>query len=231
MTGGQPAAQPDGVRPDGVRPDAERPDAERPDAERPEVERPVEHPIRAVFAVALLAAGAVGWAAVPMTGAGPGARPALIAAICFAVLSVSQLADRRWIGQPGAASRPAGSYVGPGLQFGRQLRALARTLPWAEGLTVAVLAVEALHRSRPWHTAILGVVLLAYLFAVHLGETAARAAILRPQLPLIAAGLGLLALSVGTAALPATGLGPAAVWLAVLAATAAVIVAALTLPL
>jgi hypothetical protein len=221
MTGGQPAAQPD----------AERPEVERPEVERPEFERPVEHPIRAVFAVALLAAGAVGWAAVPMTGAGPGARPALIAAICFAVLSVSQLTDRMWIGQPGTAPRQTGSYVGPALQFGRQLRALARTLPWAEGLTVAVLAVEALHRSRPWHTAVLGVVLLAYLLAVHLGETAASAAVLRPQLPLIAAGLGLLALSVGAAALPATGLGTAAVWLAVLAATAAVIVAALILPL
>jgi hypothetical protein len=50
--------------------------------------------------------------------------------------------------------------------------------------------------------------------------------VLRPQLPLLAAGLGLAALPAGAAALPTAGSG----WLAVVAAIAAVLVAALILP-
>jgi hypothetical protein len=98
-------------------------------------------------------------------------------------------------------------------------------------MIIAVLAVEALHRSRPWHTAVLGVVLLAYLLAVHLAETSAPVAALRPQLSLIAAGIGLTALSVGAAALSGTGLRSDAGWLAALAAVAAVIAAAMMLPI
>jgi len=61
---------------------------------------------------------------------------------------------------------------------------------------------QALHPARPWHTALLGLALLAFLFAVHLAETRAEPAVLRGQLPLIAAGVGLMALSIGAAALP-----------------------------
>ncbi len=75
----------------------------------------------------------------------------------------------------------------------------------------------------------LGVVLLGFLLAVHLAETAASPSAFRPHLPLLVAGLGLAALSAGAAMLPALGSG--AGWLAVVAAIAAVIVAALALPL
>ena len=37
---------------------------------------------------------------------------------------------------------------------------------------------------------LLGVALLAYLFAVHLAESRAGLAVLRPQVPLLAVGLG-----------------------------------------
>ena len=96
-------------------------------------------------------------------------------------------------------------------------------------MLVAALALEALHPSRPWHTGLLGAALLAYLFAVHLAESRARMAVLRPQAPLIAAGLGLLALSVGAAMLPAATGSPANL-LAVLAGVAAVAVAGLVIP-
>jgi hypothetical protein len=53
--------------------------------------------------------------------------------------------------------------------------------------------------------------------------------VLRPQAPLIAAGLGLLALAVGAAALPSST-GSAAEVLALVAAVAAVAVAGLVIP-
>lgn len=188
-------------------------------------------PLRVVPPVALLAAGAVAWAAVPMTGAAPGARPALIAAICFATLSVTQLAGHILADRPEIGPRRAESYVPAVVRLWQGALFVLRAAPSAQSMIIAVLAVEALHRSRPWHTAVLGVVLLAYLLAVHLAETGARVAALRPQLPLMAAGIGLTALSIGAAALSGTGLGSDAVWLAALAAVAAVIAAAMMLPI
>jgi hypothetical protein len=107
---------------------------------------------------------------------------------------------------------------------------IVRTLPWSEAMIIAVLILEALHHSRPWHTAVLGAALLAYLFGAHLAETAARPGVLRPQLPVIAAGLGLLALAVGAAALPPLHAGPASELLRVLATIAAILAGALALP-
>jgi hypothetical protein len=187
-------------------------------------------PTRAVLAVALLAAGVVTWAALPMAGAHSGARAALIAAGCLAGLSLAQLTDHIAASRPGRPPRRETAFVPPIVRLWRRAETIGRITPWPEGMIVAVLALEALHRSRPWHTAVLGVVLLAWLLATHLAETAAQPAALRPHLPLIAAGLGLTALSVGAAALPSTGLGATATWLAVLAALATVIVAALALP-
>ena len=98
-----------------------------------------------------------------------------------------------------------------------------RAIPWAEGTVIAVLALEALHPSRPWHTGLLGVALLAFLFAVHLAESDARPAVLRPQLPVLAAGLGLLVLGCGAALLPAAGMSAASGWLRVFAVVAAIV--------
>jgi hypothetical protein len=73
-----------------------------------------------------------------------------------------------------------------------RLTVAIRTIPWAEVMTVAVLVLEVRHPARAWHTGLLGAALLGYLLAVHLVETGARASVLRPQLSLLAAGLGLL---------------------------------------
>ena len=42
-----------------------------------------------------------------------------------------------------------------------------------EGALIAILWLEVLHPSRPWHTAVLGATLIAYLLATHLAESAA----------------------------------------------------------
>ena len=184
--------------------------------------------MRPVLAVAVLAAAAVTWAALPAGDAGAGAKPALIAAAVCAAFSVAQLAQARLAARPGRPRRDDGSYQAavPGLL--RRVSDAVRAIPWPQGLTVAVLGLEALHPARPWHTVVLGVVVLAFLLALHLAENADGPAILRPQLPLIAAGIGLAAVSAGAATLPAAGSGSG--WLAVIAAAAAALVAALTLP-
>ncbi|HEX5190829.1 MAG TPA: hypothetical protein VFW16_14890, partial [Streptosporangiaceae bacterium] len=148
-------------------------------------------------------------------------RPVLAAAAACAVFTVARLA--------GAPRSRASSFQGQLADAARRFWASIVVLPWPQGLTVAVLGLEALHPSRPWHTAVLGAVLLSFLLAQHLAETAARASVFRPHLPFLATGLGLAALSAGAAMLP--GLGAGAGWLAVLAAIAAVVAAALALPL
>jgi hypothetical protein len=177
---------------------------------------------RPAFAVIALVAGTVLWAALPTSGARPGSRLVLIVASLCGALTVARL-----LTDPAAAGA-RGRRTGPDAGFGRRLRAGVRGLPWAEGTTVAVLGLEALHPSRPWHTVVLGVALIGFLLALHLAETDARPAVLRPQLPLLAAGLGLAVLSVGAAALPAAG--PGSGWLAVIAAVAALLAAGLALP-
>jgi hypothetical protein len=173
---------------------------------------------RSASAAGLLAAACVAWSAIPLT-AGRLGIAMLAAAIACAVLGAARLAL-------GATPAEPSAFLNPAVRAAQSLADLARGLPWAEGLVVAVLVLEALHRSPPWHTGLLGAALLAYLFATHLAETRARPSVLRPQAPLIAAGLGLLALSVGAAMLPA-GTGSTADLIAVLAALAAVVVAGL----
>jgi hypothetical protein len=110
------------------------------------------------------------------------------------------------------------------------LLTIVRGLPWAEAMAVAVLLLEVLHRSRPWHTGLLGVWLLGYLLAVHLVEIRAGAGVLRPQLPLIAAGIGLSAVAVVVAELPALPSGMLSPVIRVIAAAALVVVGGLTIP-
>ena len=168
-------------------------------------------------AAALLGAACVAWSAVPLNGGL--ATVVLCAAAVFAALSAARL----WLGPAAEAAFP-----GPVAQIGSALARLVRGSPWAEATIVAVLVLEALHSSRPWHTALLGAALLAYLFAVHLGESRGRLAVLRPQIPLLAAGLGLLVLATCAALLPAAT-GSAAALMAGAAALAAIAVGCLAL--
>ena len=176
---------------------------------------------RTTGAAGLLAAACVAWSALPLRH-GALAGLLLAVAIACALISLARLAL-------GPTSGERAAYLNPAQRSARSVADLARQWPWAEGMVVAVLVLEALHGSRPWHTGLLGAALLAYLFASHLAESRARPAVLRPQAPLIAAGLGLLALAVGAAALP-SGTGSAAEVLVLLAAVAAIAVAGLVIP-
>lgn len=177
---------------------------------------------RRAGAAGLLAAACVAWSALPLAGAKGFAAVVLPVAAAFAVLGTVRLAL-------GVAPAEPGSLLRPGERLGRTVADLVRIAPWAEGTVIAVLVLEALHRSRPCHTGLLGAALLAYLLAVHLAESRARLAVLRPQVPVLAAGLGLLVLAVGAAALPAET-GSDASLIVVLAALAAVAVGGLVVP-
>jgi hypothetical protein len=183
---------------------------------------------RVVGAVAALAAAAVAWAALPMGDASRGARPALIIAVVSAAASMGQLVVRMLAGRPVPADRQAELYLPPVIEAARRAWAGAVAFPWPQVMIVAVVALEALHPSRAWHTAILGVVLLGFLLVLHLAESGTGPSVLRRQLPLITAGVCLAVLSASAALLPATGAGSD--WLVAIAAVAAVIAAGLALP-
>jgi hypothetical protein len=185
---------------------------------------------RAGLAVLLLAAGAVVWAAVPMSGATRGARPALIAAVLCVALSLIQLASRVAAERPGAEQRAAARSAYSSALEDAVLRVwyALTAVHWPEFAVVAVLVLEVLHPSRGWHTAVLGLILVGYLLALHLAESNPGPGILRAQLPLLIAAVGLAVLSAGAGLLPAASAGPA--WLSAIAAVAAVIAAGLALP-
>jgi hypothetical protein len=179
---------------------------------------------RSVAATALLAAVATGWAAYPLDTGRPGTRLTVIVAIAAAVVTIAQVA---LVTVPRAET----PYFGPFYQrYADWLLGFVRGMPWPEILVVALLVLEALHRARPWHTGFLGAALLAYLFAVHLAETGARPSVLRAQLPVIAAGIGLLALAVGVASVHEATTGPAFAAMRIVAIVAAVVAAALVVP-
>jgi hypothetical protein len=178
--------------------------------------------VPALGLVGALTAALITWAALPGRAGGL-PRIALIGAIVFALASLAQLA---LAGVP-LADDPVSSV--PARIIGRLL-ASVRAIPWPEALTIAVLVLEVQHPARAWHTGLLGVALLCYLFAVHLVETRARATVLVPQLPLLAGGVGLIALAVGAAATPALPPGSTSAVVRVVAGAAAVVAGVLVVP-
>jgi hypothetical protein len=177
---------------------------------------------RTISLIGVLTAALIIWAALPGQ---PGAYPR-IAVICAAVGGLAGLAQLALAGVSPSDSpvRSAPERIIARVAIGIQ------AIPWAEVMTVAVLVLEVQHRSRAWHTGLLGVALLGYLLAVHLVETGARASVLRSQLPLLAAGLGLLGLAVGAAAVPSLPSGSTSAAVRVVAVAVAVAVGALVVP-
>ncbi len=180
-------------------------------------------PAWALAAAGLLAAGIIVWSAAPLRGGAPGTRAALLIAAACAVLTVGQLALAR-------AHLGSSQFAPDAERAARRIALAVRSASWPEGLVIAALALEALHRSRPWHTVVLTAALVAFLLAVHCAETTAPAGVLAPQLPLLAAAFGLAVLAGGATALPALGTGPGSVLLRVLAAVAAVLAGLLAVP-
>jgi hypothetical protein len=190
----------------------------------PTTERPARGSsrVRALILIGLLTAALISWAALPGR---PGTGPRL-ALICAGVAGLAGLAQLALTGIPLTVD-PVGSLPERSLA---RLGLSLQTVPWAEVMIVAVLVLEVQHPARAWHTGLLGVALLGYLFAVHLTETGAPARVLRPQLPLLAAGLALLALAVGAAAVPTLPSGSASAVVRVIAVAAALMGGVLVVP-
>jgi len=174
-------------------------------------------------AVALLGAGSVVWAAAPLVHTAL-ASWALALAIAGVAAGALRLAVS-WV------PLPEDNYLlpAPARAVLRFLQAL-RVVPWEEGALMAVVWLEVLHPSRPWHTAFLGAALIAYLLATHLAESDASPRALRPQAWLLAAGAALLALGAGAGMLPAAAPGAGSALLRLVAAGALIVAAGLVLP-
>lgn len=173
---------------------------------------------------ALLGVAAAIWAAVPLRGAGWAPFALVVAAVCvamgslrLALLEVPESEETYYLGLPERAWH--------------NFLALVRLLSWEEVGCAAVLWLEVLHPAHPWHTAVLGAALVAWLLAVHIAESGAAArALLRRQARVLAAGLGLLALGASAAVLPGTSSGAGAAALHILAVVAVIAAAILVLP-
>jgi hypothetical protein len=118
----------------------------------------------------------------------------------------------------------------PGVRAWRAFLDVMRQVPWEEGAVIGIAWLEVLHPSRPWHTAVLGAGLIAYLLVVHLAESDARLATLRPQARVLGLGAVLLALGAGAGMLPAAGPGAGSALLRLVAAGALIAAAGLVLP-
>ena len=174
-------------------------------------------------AAALLGAGCVAWAAAPPVHVGF-ANLALVLAICGVAAGALRLA---LAGVP----EPEDSFLLPApLRAWLGFLLILRQVPWEEGAVIGIVWLEVLHPSRPWHTAVLGAALLAYLLAAHLAESGASPGVLRPQAGVLAAGAGLLALGAAAGMLPASGPGAGSALLRLVAAGALIAAAGLVLP-
>ena len=174
-------------------------------------------------AAGLLGAGCLVWAAAPLVHRGS-ANLALTLAIAGVAGGVLRLL---LAGVP----VPEDSYLLPTpLQAWLWFLETLRRVPWEEGAVLAIVWLEVLHKSRPWHTAVLGAALIAYLLATHLAESDASPAALRPQVRVLAVGAGLLALGAGAGMLPAAGPGAGSALLRLVAAAALIAAAGLVLP-
>jgi hypothetical protein len=121
-------------------------------------------------------------------------------------------------------------FMSPAERTTRSSVLLVRLLPWEEISCVAIVLLEVLHGSRPWHTAVLGVILAGYLMAVHVAESGVTAStLLRRHARVLVTGVCVLALSTGAALLPASP-GTGSAILHVLAAAAVIAAAILILP-
>ena len=174
-------------------------------------------------AAVLLGAGCLIWAALPAAHRGY-ATFVLVLAIAAVAAGGLRLALA-------AVPVPDETYwPSPGVRAWRAFLDVMRQVPWEEGAVIGIAWLEVLHPSRPWHTAVLGAGLIAYLLVVHLAESDARLATLRPQARVLGLGAVVLALGAGAGMLPAVGPGAGSALLRLVAAGALIAAAGLVLP-
>lgn len=169
-----------------------------------------------------LGAGCVVWAAAPPVHTGY-SNLALLLACLGVVGGALRLALA-------AVPVPADAYMTAATHYWIRFLKILRLVSWEEGALAAVLWLEVLHPSRPWHTAVLGAALIAYLLATHLVESGASPRALRPQARMLAVGAGLLALGAGAGMVPAAGPGAGSTLLRLVAAGLLIAAAVLVLP-
>ena len=174
-------------------------------------------------AAVLLGAGCLIWAALPAAHRGY-ATFVLVLAIAGVAAGGLRLALA-------AVPVPDETYwPSPGVRAWRAFLDVMRQVPWEEGAVIGIAWLEVLHPSRPWHTAVLGAGLIAYLLVVHLAESDARLATLRPQARVLGLGAVVLALGAGAGMLPVAGPGAGSALLRLVAAGALIAAAGLVLP-
>ena len=104
-------------------------------------------------------------------------------------------------------------------------------MPWEEGAVIARrVAGGAAPRPGRGTPPCSAPRCIAYLLATHLAESDASPRALRPQVRVLAAGAGLLALGAGAGMLPAAGPGAGSALLRLVAAGALIAAAGLVLP-
>src|SRR6266536_2772441 len=150
-------------------------------------------------AAVLLGAGSLIWAALPVVHRGY-ATFVLDVAIAGVAAGGLRLALA-------AVPVPEASYwPSPGVRAWRTFLDVVRQVPWEEGAVIGIAWLEVLHPSRPWHTAVLGAGLIAYLLITHLAESDGPLATLRPQARVLGFGAVLLRLVAAGALIAAAGL-------------------------
>jgi len=179
--------------------------------------------MRYVLAVALLGAASGAWAAVPIGGTGePGVLLLLLAAACI-------FAGLLRLIRKDVPQRDPYTYLGTLAQLGHRANDVLMGVSWETGAAIALVGLEALHPSRPWHTGIFAVLVTCYLLAVHQAGSAVPAAALRGQGRIMVTSLALVIVATGVAMVPSAGAESG--WLEILAALAAVTAGGLALPL
>jgi hypothetical protein len=179
--------------------------------------------VRYIVPVALLGAVCVVWAAVPLKGTGaPGVILLLVSSTCVAA-GVLRL-TRKDTGQ-----REKYAFPGPFMRLLLSANDVLLRAGWETGAAVSIVVLEAMHRSRPWHTGLLAIAVVAYLLAVHRAESAVPAAVFRGQTRVVVTSLALVVVATAVAMVPSSATESG--WLEILAALAALTAGALALPL
>ena len=178
--------------------------------------------MRRIAVAALLGAASTAWSALPLTGTGaPGVLLVVVAGACVLAGVVRLLAHP-------AASRSRFSMAFWAL-LGTSGPTLRRAGPESVA-AVSMVALEALHHSRPWHTGLMALVLVSYLLAVHEAESPVPAALWRQDARLLVVSVPLVVVATGVAMVPTAGSGATSEWLEIIAALAAISAGALALP-
>ena len=154
--------------------------------------------MRYIGAVALLGAACTVWAAIPLHGTGaPGVVLLLVAAFCVA-------AGLLRLGRKDTGQQERYLLPGALMSLANSANDLLLRAGWETGAAVAVVVLEAVHPSRPWHTGFLAVLVTCYLLAVHQAESAIPAAVFRGQARVLLTSLALVVVATAVAMVPAS---------------------------